>query len=342
MLRADTLAREALSSGLLAKEAEQALNASIQESIRVGLSEEQALGSVQLHNLQNAVVAQKNLSKVLHARMPVRRINETIINDTVPVVTFNRTGYKVKDLPAVPGGDDDGDDDFQEHIDAIQTAIAAGKADGFVDPDMEFQLAFERNLEAAYNGLLASFVRSRESFESKQNTEGAIVDLVKSLKVGADADLVLGMTESRALLSKLRRIQPAMDELDEAIEEANVSVTTYNHMGNAQLRLNKALDECSQLNITDGVPLATELRDRLIQVQAVFVQLKAAIVQAQISLDRKDGEEAAITELTIAVDLAKETGVHRDLPVAVDLLMELVKMNGAHQKLELGMPPTRE
>jgi tetratricopeptide (TPR) repeat protein len=282
------------------------------------------------------------LSNILAAKMPTRRINETVFNDSVPAVVFNRTGYEVKDLPAVSAGVDDGDDDFQEHIDAIQSAIDAGKADGFIDPDMEVQQDFERNLAAAYRRLLAASALGRAAFASKDETEDAIVELVEALKVGADAELVLGMKEARALLSDLRKIKPAIDELEEAIEEANVSLTTYSHMGNAQVRLNAALDMCNQLNITKYVSQGTRMRNRLVQVKAVYVQMKAAIVQGQISLDREEGEEAAIAELDAAVNAAKDAGLHRDLPVALDLLVELVHMNSEHQKIELAMRPAQQ
>ena len=54
--------------------------------------------------------------------------------------TYRQRGYEVRELPIVVGGEDDGDSDFQEHIDAIEKAIEAFKAEGYVELFKEIRM----------------------------------------------------------------------------------------------------------------------------------------------------------------------------------------------------------
>ena len=58
---------------------------------------------------------------------------------------------------------------------AHKGVVSAGKADGYIDPDMEVQMSFEHNLAAAYNRLGAAVGVGIASFESKAHTDDAMV-----------------------------------------------------------------------------------------------------------------------------------------------------------------------
>merc|ERR1712150_312715 len=151
--------------------------------------------------------------------------------------------------------------------------------------------------------------------------------------------LLLGSDKAKTLFEKLKRIQPALDELGAAIQEANVSLTTASHMGSALIRLNAGIKECEDLDVKQRLPEAKRLRDRVSRVKEVYITMKAAIVQGQIALNHEEGEEAAITELEDAVNAAKKVQLYKDLPVAVDLLSELSHMNAQHQKVAAAISP---
>jgi hypothetical protein len=270
-------------------------------------------------------------------------VNETSSNDTVPVTVFNRTGYKVKQLSpfAVPDSKDDGDSDFQEHITAMQTFIADGKAKGFAYPDLEARMGDEQNREHAYLRLMEATMEGNASFASKDNADEAISGLVTALKRADELGLELGTQTARALLKKLQGIQPAREELDLAIMQANVSLKTTERLGAAIIRLNAAIAKCEELQISQQMSEAYAIRDRLNLVKAVFVQMKAANVQAEIAMTREQGEEAAIKELTQAAEAARSAQLYRDLPVTLDLREELIHMNAEHEKVEEAMEPTQ-
>jgi len=55
----------------------------------------------------------------------------------------------------------------------------------------------------------------------------------------------------------------------------------------------------------------------------------------------EEGEEAAIAELNTAIENADKIDLHKGLPIAVDLLHELMHMNAQHQQLHAAMDPGR-
>jgi len=176
-----------------------------------------------------------------------------------------------------------------------------------------------------------------------------MVNLEEVIEKMTDDNITSDLRYAKALLKSLnttykewlreQRILPAKDELAAAILQANESVKTISHMGSALIRLNDAIAECKDLEIEANMPVALDLHEKLTQLKAAYVQMKAAIVQGQIALEGEEGEEAAMRELQEAVDLSKKLELHRDLPVAVDLLEELMHMNAQHQRMSAALAP---
>merc|ERR1719329_1963387 len=168
---------------------------------------------------------------------------------------------------------------------------------------------------------------------SKHGVEASITVLATATKEAHKEGLSLKVDQATHLLEELRRIQPARQEIEEAILQGNISVNTVNHMAEAILRLDDAIKVNEELNLPYRLDEAKALFERLNGVKKAYVDLKAAIVQGEISIDREEGEEAAIAELEQAIGAAEEVDMHREVPVAVDLLQELMHMNADHQKM---------
>jgi len=330
---ATAAARKSLRSRSGEVEAISGLNASIHEVNRTGLRMEADIGYRLLLQLMNALEAKRRLTDALGKAVPVRKVKIDAINDTVPRVSFNRTGFAPQELPAVQNGTDDGDDDFEEHIFSLNVAINGAKLMGVIDPAMEMQLEHMHRLKNAYSSLTEAIRSGSESMASKHGVEASITVLATAVKEAQKQGLSLKVEHGQRLLRDLHRIQPARQEMEAAILQGNISVNTVNHMAEAILRLNDAIKVNEELNLPYRLDEAKALFERLNGVKTAYVDLKAAIVQGEISIDREEGEEAAIAELEQSIAAAEEVDMHREVPVAVDLLQELMHMNADHQKM---------
>jgi len=261
------------------------------------------------------------------------------VDDKQPEMVFNRTGYRVEDLPTVAGGTDDGDSDFDEHIKALVSAISDAKHKGVIDPEMLAQLASMKNLKVAYSDLQAAGDLGAEALKNKEAIADAVVRLTAALEEARDHGLELGVSRAADLLAKLNVIQPARDEMKASILQANVSMRTVSGMDRALMRLNQAIDVNKQLGLFQEVPKAKKLVQDLLVVKKTFVELKAAVLQGEIALKTEQGEEAAIAELNAAIEAADEIDLHKGLPIAVDLLHELMHMNAEKQQVQAAMNP---
>jgi len=330
---ATAAARKSLRSRSGEVEAISGLNASIHEVNRTGLKMEADIGYKLLLRLINALEAKRRLTDALGKVVPVRKVKMEGINDTVPKVSFNRTGYAPQELPAVENGTDDGDADFEEHIVSLNAAIAGAKLMGVIDPAMEMQLEHMRRMKDAYSSLTEAIQAGAGTMASKRGVDASISSLATATKEAEKEGLSLKLDHAEHLLHDLRRIQPARQEIEEAILQGNISVNTVNHMAEAILRLSDAIKVNEELNLPYRLEEGKALFDRLNSVKTAYVDLKAAIVQGEISIDREEGEEAAIAELEQSIGAAEEVEMHREVPVAVDLLQELMHMNADHQKM---------
>jgi len=318
-----------------------ALNASIIEGEKVGLKPEVAIANLQLSKLEDFAEADSKLVSALAERAPLPGPPKpSKLNDSVPVTIFNRSGYRVEDLPDVPNGADDGDSDFDEHIRAIGVAIARGKRKGVVDPEMKAQLAREIGMRDAYRMLRSATTFGSEALDNKTHIEISIMQLTAALKESNEMGMSLGVRAGQTLLDKLNILQPARDELQASILQANVSMHTVSGMDASLVRLSEAIELNYKLELFGSLPKARRLMAALMKLKKAFVDVKAAVMQGQIALKQEAGEEAAIAELNSAIEAADEVNLHKGLPVAVDLLNELIHMNAQHQQLQAAMDPT--
>lgn len=330
---ATAAARRSLRSRSGEVEAISGLNASIHEVNRTGLRMEADIGYKLLLRLINTLEAKRRLTDALGKAVPLRKVKMEGINDTVPKVTFNRTGYAPQELPVVLNGTDDGDADFEEHILSLNMAIEGAKLMGVIDPAMEMQLEHMHRMKEAFSSLTEAIQAGSGTMASKHGVDASISLLATATKEAKKEGLSLKVDHAEHLLHDLRRIQPARQEIEEAILQGNISVNTVNHMAEAILRLGDAVKVSEGLDLPYRLDEAKALLARLNGVKEAYVDLKAAIVQGEISIDREEGEEAAISELEQSIGAAEEVDMHREVPVAVDLLQELMHMNADHQKM---------
>jgi len=317
-----------------------ALNASILEAEASGLDDAVAVASVQLSQLQAFAEARRNLNRALQRTTPAPatpQIPEVV--DTEVSGVFNRTGYKVVELPAVPGAVDDGDDDFDEHIEALSNAIDEAKGRGVVDPDQQERLVRLQTMRQTYATLQDAIVAGNTSLSSKVGVSEGIAVLVAVIREADNIGLRLDVDTAEGILAKLKEIKPARDELDAAILQANVSINTFSGMDTALIRLNTAIAVCEDLHLDAWVTKGERTRNELMEIRSAFSELKAAIMKGELALKHQRGEEAAIREIEQAIQLADKLKMHKQLEVAVVLLHELTHMNAEHQRLQAAMNP---
>jgi len=340
LARATRMAKDALERHASEAAAVIALNASVDEAVEAGLVNESQIAMIQLERLEAFLRSEIDLHAALNMTTPMPgKVPEVDVNDTQPDVDFQRMGVRIVDLPEVENAEDDGDDDFEEHLAPLEEAIAAALSEGEMDPEMERQLARERALRDAFELMQAAIARGNASFAAKDDLEGSILDLTIALQEAGEEHLLLGVADARSLLASLNTIKPARDELAAAIREANISAHTVSGMDRALVRLSSAIAVCEDLRLTRHIPEAMEVREGLAAVRAAFISIKAAVVQGQLALSDEEGEEAAVNELTEAIDMADKVAMHKQVPIAVDLLHELAHMNAQHQQMQAAMSP---
>jgi len=353
MLEAIKAARIALSrAGVAANRSQEArtgydeaiggLNSSIVLGVEAGLAAETTIARERLKTLKAFKKSDSDLGVALRKQAPARgRPEPRPLEDKEPNLIFNRTGLKVQDLPAVPNAVDDGDNDFDEHIAALVDAISGAKTKGLVDPEMKSQLETVRAQKRSYALIKIATTKGAGALEKKRGIEDAITTLYSALEEASEMSMTLGVGKAQNLLAKLNIIQPARDELKAAILQANVSMHTVSGMDAGLVRLNAAIELNRKLELFAMIPAGERVRDELMLVKKTYVAVKAAIMQGQLALKAEEGEEAAIAELNSAIENADKIDLHKGLPIAVDLLHELMHMNAQHQQLQAAMDPGR-
>jgi len=352
MLEAIRAARNALAkAGIAANRSQEArvgyqqaidgLNTSIYAGEEAGLVAETNIAREEMKKLKAFKQADKEMGLALRIPVPERgRPQPRPLEDKSPNLKFNRTGLKVEDLPVVPNSEDDGDNDFDEHIAALVDAISSAKAKGLVDPEMKSQLETVRAQKRAYKQIRAAFAVGTTALKAKTGIDEAITLLYSALVEAQEMSMAIGVGKAQSLLAKLNIIQPAREELKAAILQANVSMHTVSGMDAGLVRLNAAVELNRKLELYAMISPAERVRDELMLVKKTYVAVKAAIMQGQLALKAEEGEEAAIAELNNAVENADKIDLHKGLPIAVDLLHELVHMNAQHQQLQAAMDPS--
>lgn len=316
------------------------MKAALKAASHAGLVEEVELGEDQTQKLGEFVAASNAVEEAFAQELSDREpVTPPPIEDIEPITVFNRTGLKVEDLPAVASGNDDGDDDFDEHITALNVAINRSKRRGLVDPAMQDQLNQMVALKAAYEQLQGALSVSSKALDEKEGIATAITKLTSALEEASEMGLELDVPKASSMLNDLSVIQPARDEIQAAILQANVSVSAVSGMDAALLRLNKAIEVNKQLGLLSKINEAERLGAHLLEVKKCFVALRAATMQGEIALQVEQGEEAAITELNAAIEASDKINLHKGMPIAVDLLHELMHMNAEKQQLQAAMDP---
>merc|ERR1719329_51127 len=290
LLKARRLAKDNLNTAVAAArrclrtrkgtaEAVKLLNASISETNNTGLVVESNLAYEQMMRLLEQQEAVRNLTEALHKAAPVAKVNQTQMNDTEPEIVFNRSGYEVVHLPYVNNSRDDGDANFDEHIRALEIAIAKAKALGVIDPDMEMRLEHVSGMKDDYAGLQAAIRAGNASWISKEGVQDSIELLTAAISEALNDGLVLGVGTAKELLGLLVQIQPAMDEYEAALIEGNVSLSTVSHMGTAILRLTAAVETHKKLRLKTETPISVgeAMIAKLDRVKKAYVTLRASI-----------------------------------------------------------------
>jgi len=335
-----TMANESLQTQSDETKAIIALNASILEAQASGLDDAVAVASAQLSQLQAFAEARHNLNRALQRTTPAPAMPHIVeIVDTEVSGEFNRTGLKVVALPAVPGAVDDGDDDFDEHIEVLVNAISGSKSRGEVDPNQQERLVHMRTMKATYFALQDAVTAGNSSLSANVGVSQSIAALSAVLRQADNIGLKLGVRKATVLLRKLQEIEPARDELIAAVLQANVSINTFSGMDTALVRLSAAISKCKAMHLNDLVTKGEQTQNDLMQIRSAYSVLKAAITRGEIALKQQQGEEAAIQEIEEAIQLADKLKMHKQLEVAVVLLHELTHMNAEHQRLQAAMNP---
>jgi len=325
-------------SGL--EDALNAMNVSIDAAEKVGLKKQASIARDQVSALEQFVVIDGVVSEEMKKHAPSPPLPQPAeIEDTRPGTVFNKTGLRVVEQPAVPNGADDRDDNFDEHIDALAQAIAAGKRQGVIDPVQQAMLSQAFARKNAYKLLQSAIQIGEAAWNTKSNVIKATTKLSIAIHESEEMEIELELSQAKELYSKIEQIQPAIDELEASILSANVSIHTVSGMDKSINGLNRAIDLNRKLDLLSKIPTAEHLRDQLMQVKKTYVALRAAILQGEISLQTEQGEEASIAELHHAIEMADAINLKKRLPVAIDLLHELNHMNAEHQQLQAAMDP---
>jgi len=252
---------------------------------------------------------------------------------------FHRSGYRPLDLPDPENSMDDGDDDFKEHLKVLSAAIHKAHRHGEIDPDWEVRYTEIETMQHAYQMLEMAIDDGETAMKTKETVENSIEELTTAIGLAKDAGMELRVSEAEELLVLLLRIQPARDEFEAAMLQANISYHTERLMGNALVRLEAAVSTCQELDIRDRMDESKEMMELLTELKRTHTDLKAAIVQGEFALNTEEGEEAALGNLDKALKVAKDVDLQRDVPVALDLDMELDHMNDEQGHLADAVSP---
>merc|ERR1719329_2027238 len=294
---------ESLVAGKGEDEAIIEVDAAIAAANAFNLTEEIVDAQERLLAFQAFVSAHHQLQDRLAKDKPKRRRpHASHINSTRPA-HVRLDGLHVKSLPAVPGADDDGDEDFMEHISILNTSIANAKRLGYADPRMQKQLDFGIQKAVAVN-------------------------------------MSVGLTKAEQLRDQLSKVQPARDELASAMVQGGVSLATSSGMQSSLVRLQDAVEGIEEFSADGDLEEARKMLDKLMKLESGWISLRAAISRGSLAVKSEEDEDGAIEELTQALAKAEDLNLHESTPSARALLKELEHLSANHRKIEAAVNPS--
>lgn len=195
-------------------------------------------------------------------------------------------------------------------------------------------------MKSAHALLSHAIATGKAAMSSKSNVDASVAELTTALREARERELVLDVQKGSLLLADLQKIPPAIEKIQAAMLAVNVSMRTQTGMDSALTEIMSAIELNRQLNLPRYIPEADDLRQSLLLLKQAYVQLKAAIMQGQISLKNEAGEEAAIAELKQSIDVAQRVGMKKLVEDAQELHDELQHMDEQHNNLQVAMNPS--
>jgi len=341
---AEDVGKSALETGDALLDAAHSLNRTMIAASKQDLDEQVAIAQSMLDALMAAWKQQQELDKVKNNKQSWDGEEEgdldvPEIEDHHARASFHRSGYKPVDLPDPENSMDDGDDDFDEHLKVLSSAINRAHRHGEINPEWEVLFQEIQKMSRTYNLLQHAITDGEAAMKTKKIIDSAIEELTTAIGQAKAVGVNLRLAEATELLELLLQIQPARDEFEAAMLQANISYHTERLMGNALIRLDAAVKVCKQLDIQDHMKEADDMTRKLTELKKTHTDLKAAIVQGEFALNHEEGEEAALGNLNKALKVAKAVDLQRDVPVALDLDMELDHMNDEQAHLADAVSP---
>jgi len=183
----------------------------------------------------------------------------------------------------------------------------------------------------------------RQALDSKDSysSEQAILRLGIVMNKAEDYEIGQPLDEAQALEEDLELLSSAAEEMNAAIVQANSSHATVSCMGKSLTRLQSSIDAARELGITRRVQEAEHVFGDLFDLKMAYIEMKAAILQGEAAIAAGVGETSAIAELELALNSSAAVSLHKALPTAVDVLHELVRLQGEHSVEEIPDIPNR-
>jgi len=171
----------------------------------------------------------------------------------------------------------------------------------------------------------------RAALEAKDayRSEQAILRLGSAMNKAEELEMDERLKLAEVLEDDLSSLASAAEELNAAIVQANSSWSTVSSMGKSLERLRSATDEYRGQGLSERLPEAAEVFDRLFEKKMAYVAIRASTMEGEVALAEGEGESEAIDSLEAAVNDAKKVKLHRGLPVAEDVLHELFHQEGS-------------
>lgn len=183
----------------------------------------------------------------------------------------------------------------------------------------------------------------QKALESKDGyrCEQAILRLGIAMNNAEEYEIEQPLNDAEALEADLERVSSAAEEMNAAIVQANSSHATVSCMGKSLARLQSSIDAAKEVGITRRVREAERVFSGLFDLKMAFIEMKAAILQGETAIAAGVGESLAIDELELALNSSAAVSLHKALPTAVDILHELVRVQGEHSVEEIPAVPNR-
>jgi hypothetical protein len=330
---------ESFESGTNLHAAGNYLNRTINRALARGFDKEAAVATEKLNIWEKYLDIRQQLIEALKKEAVARPNMIAELKDKEKTRQLIKDGLEPKDLGKVPGAEDDADDDFDEHVVALQRAIEADMKLGYIDPNRQALLAKAMSIRDAHNALMASIEAGRKAYDTKSGVQDAIIAISGALIDVTDFGIRDDVADATDVLEMLKPIEPARAELERAMLQATIAYKTETDLGDAWGRLTDAIARNKDLHITDKLETANALLQRVMVKKEAAVNLKAAMIHGDIAIKTKSEEELAMQELESSLAAARRANLTRKLPEAANLLEELLHMHLEEETLSEAMHP---